>query len=166
LGVEGIEVLLEPLIGRDARIDGATQSCVWSSDPSWRRVSSRRAIRSTYGGPIFALSAIRVHICCGSLSLAKPEEAVAIPGGPGHLFGDLGQAAEGLAIPGEAFLQRHDPLESALPFTREQRAGLQTQALARLRHAAVERSADAILFPRAKNPLDRFVETAEGDWSR
>jgi hypothetical protein len=31
----------------------------------------------------------------------------------------------------------------------------------RLRRAAVERGADAILFPGAKDPSDRFVEIAE-----
>ena len=87
---------------------------------------------------------------------------MAVPVGPGHRLGDLGQAAEGLAVPSEALLQDHDPLEPALPFTHEQRAGLQTHALSRLRRAAVERSADAILFPGAKDPPDRFVETAEG----
>src|SRR5271156_2201667 len=102
------------------------------------------------------------HVCGGSLSLAKPEEAMAVPVGPGHRFGDLGQAAEGLAIPSEALFQDHDPLEPAVPFTHEQRAGPQTQALSRLRPAAVERSDDAILFPRAKDPSDRFVEIAEG----
>jgi hypothetical protein len=86
---------------------------------------------------------------------------MAVPGGPGHRFGDLGQAAEGLAIPSEALVQDHDPLEPTVPFTHEQRAGPQTQALACLRRAAVERSADAILFPRAKDPSDRFVEIAE-----
>jgi hypothetical protein len=71
-----------------------------------------------------------------------------------------GQAAEGLTIPSEALFQDHDPLEPTLPFAHEQRAGLQTQALAGLRPAALERSADA-LFPRAKNPSDRFVDIAE-----
>jgi hypothetical protein len=86
---------------------------------------------------------------------------MAVPGGSSYRLGDLGQAAEGLAIPSEALFQDHDPLEPALPFTHEQRAGLQTQALARLRRAAVERSADAILFPEPKDPSDRFVETTE-----
>ena len=43
-----------------------------------------------------------------------------VPVGPGHRFGDLRQAAEGLAVPSEALLQHHDPLEPALPFTHEQ----------------------------------------------
>ena len=136
-------------------------SYVWSSDPSWRRVSSRRAIRSIGGGPISTVSAIRAQVCCGSPSLAKAEEAVAVPVGPGHRFGDLGQAAESLAVPGEALFQDHDPLELALPFTHEQRADLQTDPFSRLRRAPIERSADAILFPRANDPSDRFVETAE-----
>ena len=102
--------------------------------------------------------AIRAHVCCGSLSLPKPEEAMTVPIRSGHRLGDLGQAAEGLAIPGDAFLEDHDLLEIALPFAHEQRAGLQTQALARLGLAAIEWSADAILFPRAKDPSDRFVQ--------
>ena len=158
LGVEGIEILFKSS-RRACRRRHA--SCVWSSDSSWRRVSSRRAIRSINGGPISARSAIRAHIGCGSLSLTKPEEAMAVPGGPGHRLGDLGQAAEGLAVPSEALLQHHDPLEPALPFTHEQSAGLQTHALPRLRRAAGERSADAILFPRPEDPSDRFVEVAE-----
>jgi hypothetical protein len=52
-------------------------------------------------------------------------------------------------------------VEPAIPFAHKQRAGLQAQALARPRRAAVERSSDAILFPRAKDPSDRFVEIAE-----
>jgi putative transposase len=86
---------------------------------------------------------------------------MAVPVGPSHCLGDLGQAAEGLAIPGEAFLQDHDSLELPFPFAHEQRAGLQTQALGRLGRAAVERSANAILFPRAKDPSDPFVEIAQ-----
>jgi len=102
-----------------------------------------------------------VFICHKSLSLPEPEEAMAIPIGPSHRFGDLGQAAEGLTVPSEALFQDHDPLEPAVPFTHEQRAGLQTHAIARPRRAAVERSADAILFSRAKDPSDRFVEITE-----
>jgi hypothetical protein len=86
---------------------------------------------------------------------------MAVPVGPGYRLRDLGQAAEGLAIPSEALFQDHDPLELAFPFSHQQSADLQVDAVARLRRAAVERSADAILLPRAKNPSDRFVEIAE-----
>ena len=44
---------------------------------------------------------------------ARPDGNVTIP-------------AEGLAVPGEALFQDHDPLEPAVPFAHEQRAGLQT----------------------------------------
>jgi hypothetical protein len=87
---------------------------------------------------------------------------MAVPAGPGHRLGDLGQAAEGLATPGEAFLQDHDPLELAFPFSHQKSADLQADAVARLRRAAVERNGDATLFPGAKDPSDRFVEIAEG----
>ena len=51
---------------------------------------------------------------------------------------------------------------SSWPFhSRTSSADLQTHALARLRRAAVERSADAVVFSRAKDPSDRFVEIAE-----
>src|SRR5271165_5513510 len=118
-------------------------------------------MRCCRAGARLAFSAVPSVTRSVDFSLPKPEEVMAVPGGPGHRLGDLGQAAEGLAIPGEAFLQDHNPLEPALPFTHEQRAGLQTHALARLRPAAVERSADAIVFPRANDPSDRFVEIAK-----
>ena len=86
---------------------------------------------------------------------------MAVPVGPGHCFGDLGQAAESLTVPSEALFQDHDPLELAVPFSQEQRAGLQTQALARLRQTAVKRSARATFFRGAKDPSDRFVDIAE-----
>jgi hypothetical protein len=121
--------------------------------PTRHSPHKRRSYFASFGDP--------AHVCFGSLSQAKPEEAMAVPGGPGHRIGDLGQAAEGLAIPSEALFQDHDPLEPALPLAHEQRAGHQTQALARLGRAAVERSADAILLPRANDPSDRLVEIAE-----
>src|SRR5271165_1876976 len=82
---------------------------------------SRRRWPRPFGGPSLTRSV--------DFSLPKPEEAMAVPVGPRHRLGDLGQAAESLAIPGEALLQDHDPLEPALPFTNEQRAGLQCDAL-------------------------------------
>src|SRR5271157_4545240 len=94
-------------------------------------------------------------------SLPKPEEAMAVPVGPRHRLGDLGQAAESLAIPGEALLQDHDPLKPALPFTNEQRAGLQCDALPSLWGAPVEADAGAIVLLGSKVPPDRFVEIAE-----
>src|SRR5271166_3853068 len=66
-----------------------------------------------------------------------------------------------MAIPGEALLQDHDPLELALPFTNEQRAGLQCDALPSLWGATVEGDAGAVLLLGAKVPPDRFVEIAE-----
>ena len=102
-----------------------------------------------------------------SLDLARPENR--------HRRGSSGmrwrcgpispcaasKAAESLAIPGEALLQDHDPLEPALPFTNEQRAGLQCDALPSLWGAPVEGDAGAIVLLGAKVPPDRFVEIAE-----
>ena len=87
---------------------------------------------------------------------------MAVPVRSRHRLGDLGQAAEGLAIPDETLLQDHDPLEPPLPFSHEQGAGLQTDALSRLRRASLERSGGIIVLLGAKNPLDRFIETAKG----
>ena len=95
------------------------------------------------------------------LSPPKPEEAMAVPVRSCHRLGDLGQAAEGLAIPDETLLQEHDPLEPPLPFSHEQRAGLQTHALSRLRRPPLERSGGVVVLLRAKNPLDRLVDPAK-----
>jgi hypothetical protein len=56
-----------------------------------------------------------------------------VPVGSGHRLGDLGQAAKGLAVPGEAVLEDHDPLELAVPLSRQQRPGLQADAVSSLR---------------------------------
>ena len=84
---------------------------------------------------------------------------MAVPGGPGHRLGDLGQAAEGPAIPSEALFQDHDPLEPSIPLSHQQRTSLQANAVSRLRRAAVEGSGKIIVLSGAKDPPDRFVET-------
>ena len=85
-----------------------------------------------------------------------------VPVGSGHRLGDLGQAAEGLAIPGEAFLEDHDPLELALPLSHQQRPGLQANAVSGLRRPPVEGSGAILFLVRTKHPLNRLVETTEG----
>ena len=91
---------------------------------------------------------------------------MAVPVGPGHRFGYLGQAAEGLTIPGEALFQDHDPLEPAVPFAHEQRASLQTQALARLGRAAIEGSAESSSPERRILRIDLSRSPKASDWSR
>src|SRR5271154_2216724 len=78
-----------------------------------------------------------------------------------HRLGDLGQAAEGLAIPGEASLEDHYPLELAIPFSYYHCAGLQADAVSRLRRAPVEGHGRTPLLVEVKHPLNRLVETAE-----
>jgi hypothetical protein len=52
---------------------------------------------------------------------------------------------------------------SSWPFhSRTSSADLQVDAVTRLRRAAVERSADPVVFSRAKDPSDRFVVIAKG----
>src|SRR5271165_5532806 len=98
-------------------------------------------MRCSRAGARLALSAVPSVTRSVEFSLPKPEEA--------------------MAVPGEALLQDHDPLEPALPFTNEQRTGLQCDALPSLRGAPVEGDAGAIVLLGAKVPPDRFVETAE-----
>src|SRR5271165_6435204 len=118
-------------------------------------------MRCSRGGAPLALSAVSCLTRSIGLSLPEPKEAMAVPVGPRHRLGDLGQAAEGLAIPGEALLEDHDPLEPTLPFTDKQRARLQSDALSRLRGAPVKGNAAAFVLLGAKDPSDRFVEIAE-----
>ena len=97
-----------------------------------------------------------------SLAPPKAEEAMTVPVRSGHRLGDLGQVAEGLAIPGEAVVQDHDPLELAIPLSHQQRAGLQAEAVSGLRRPTVEGSGALVLPIGAKHPLNRPVDTAEG----
>ena len=69
---------------------------------------------------------------------------------------------QGLAIPGEAFLEDHDPLELALPFSYQQSAAFHANAVSGLGGPTVERSGAILFLVRTKHPLDRPVETAEG----
>ena len=76
---------------------------------------------------------------------------------------DLGEAAVGLAVPGEAFLQRHDAVETAIPFANQDGAGFDPSqsrpwpALpARLSAAARPPSAEAL-----ERPTDGVGEIAE-----
>jgi hypothetical protein len=60
------------------------------------------------------------------------------------------------------FQAKHrDPLEPALPFTNEQRAGLQCDALPSLWSAPVKGDPGTIVLLAAKVPPDPFVESAE-----
>jgi hypothetical protein len=45
-----------------------------------------------------------------------------------HREGDHGQAWVGLAVPGKPISQHHDPLQVAIPLTRQQRAGPQLRS--------------------------------------
>jgi hypothetical protein len=95
------------------------------------------------------------------LSLPKTEEAMTAPVGSGHRLGDLGEAAEGLATPGEAVLEDHDPLELAIPLS-PSRAPPSCRRRLGSERPPVERNAALVLPAGPKHPLNRFVETAEG----
>jgi hypothetical protein len=85
-----------------------------------------------------------------------------VPVRSGHRLCDLGQASESLAIPGEAFLEDHDPLKLAVPLSHQQRAGLQADAVSGMRRARIEGHGAISVLVGAKHPLNRFVESAEG----
>jgi hypothetical protein len=108
------------------------------------------------------LSAFARFIRHNDLALPKAEEAMTVPVGSGHRLGDLGEAAKGLAIPGEALFEDHDPLELAIPLAHQQSACLQANAVSGLGGPTVERSGAILFLARTKHPLDRLVETAEG----
>jgi hypothetical protein len=111
-----------------------------------------------------ALAAQRLSASVCSLRLAQPEEPMAVPVGAGHRFGDLGQAAEALAVPGKAFFQDHDALELALPFAHQQRAGLQGDPFAGVGVTTIERkgiSSSLAIRLFSKEPPHRLNEIAE-----
>ena len=95
LGVEGVELLVEPVLGRDPGIDRAADPLgVWPSC---------RLLRAA----------------------AQAEEARAGPAGAGHGKGDLGQAAIGRAVPGKALVEDHDALGLAVPLPHQDGSGLE-----------------------------------------
>jgi hypothetical protein len=80
----------------------------YSDRPQRRGLLNRpRAVAKT--SPAFAAHNLSADL--RSPRLAQPEEPMAVPIRAGHSFGDLRQAAEVLAVPGEAFFQDHDALE-------------------------------------------------------
>ena len=106
--------------------------------------------------PCPALSTLPSPIRSKGLSLPKAEESMTVPVRSGHRLGDLGQAAEGLAIPGEARLENHDPFELAVPFSRQQRAGLEDDAIPGHGRPPVEGSG-GILIPATANVNRRLI---------
>ena len=98
LGIEGVELLLQPVVGRDPGVDRTAQPLALAGHD--RTPEASRAVR-------------RRHT----------EEAAAVPAGAGDGAGDLGQAAVGGAVPGEAVLERHDVADPASPLPHQDRAG-------------------------------------------
>jgi hypothetical protein len=132
---------------------------VWPWNLSSRGLCSLRDGRC---GPHPPLSAFARFIRHNDLSLPEAEEAMTVPVGSGDRFGDLGETAKGPAIPGEAFLKDHDPLELAIPLAHQQRAGLQADAVSGLRRSSIEANGGVLILIGAKDPLDQLVETTEG----
>ena len=98
LVVEGVELLLQPVLGRDPGVDGAAQAWRLHGERSVLPSRSPRSRRPKKRGP-FQLRA---------------------RDGAGHLR----EAVVGLPVPGKALLQHHHAMEHPVPFAHEQRAGL------------------------------------------
>ena len=98
LGVERVEVLLEPLVGRDAGID---------------RAANRLGRSGLHDEGV-----LRWFV-------PQAEEFRPVPAGAGDREGDLGQAGIGLAVPGKAVGQHRHPLHLPVPFAAQHGARLQ-----------------------------------------
>ena len=99
------------------------------------------------------------------LRRSQAEEAVTVPARAGHRFGDLGEAAIGLAIPGEALFQDRHPFQPAFPFTDQHCSRSQIDPLPRRGDASFKQTAFrgvGSLASRLTNDAQRcVVETAE-----
>src|SRR5208337_4002207 len=71
---------------------------------------------------------------------SQPEEPMAIPVRARHRLGDLREAAIGLAVPGETFVQDHHSFELAVPFAGKQRPGSKLGPFTGRRDPSGERS--------------------------
>src|SRR5258705_4381573 len=105
LRVQRVELLVEPMLGRDPRIDRtADRSDGWSLHG---RASVRRSI----------------------FSIPEAEEARTVPLGACDGEGDLGEAVIGLAVPGKAVSHHHHPLRLSIPFPDQNRAWIKLSSL-------------------------------------
>src|SRR5258707_3946649 len=105
LRVQRVELLVEPMLGRDPRIDRtADRSDGWSLHG---RASVRRSI----------------------FSIPEAEEARTVPLGACDGEGDLGEAVIGLAVPGKAVSHHHHSLRLSIPFPDQNRSGIKLSSL-------------------------------------
>jgi hypothetical protein len=91
---------------------------------------------------------------------------VTVPTRAGDRLGDLGKAAKGAAVPGEARVEHHHPFQLALPLADEQRSGVETNPVLSSRLALLERTAgkiDLVPLRSANRTHSRLVEIAERD---
>src|SRR5271154_276765 len=86
------------------------------------------------------------------LPLSKSKEPMAVPTRPRHGLGDLGETAIGLALPGEALIEDHHPLQLPPPFANQERADSECDPFRSLGVAPVERSASASLALALNHP--------------
>src|SRR5262249_2008806 len=101
LGIERVEVLLKPLVGRDAGVDRAA---------GW--LSQFRLVSAFMGGFF-------------RRSVSQSKELRSIPAGSGDRGCGLRQAGIGFAVPSKAVGKHGYSLHTALPFASEHGAGLQ-----------------------------------------
>src|SRR3984957_8844372 len=73
---------------------------------------------------------------------AQAEKAMPVRTCASYGLCDLGQAAKGLAVPGEALVQHHHPFQFAFPLADEQRAWIEARPVPRPRLARLERCLD------------------------
>ena len=97
LGVERVEVLIQPGIGRDPGVDRAADCLPAAAVMTW---PPERLVPQT-------------------------KEPRAVPLGTGDGEGDLGEAVIGLALPGEAVVDHHHPMGMTVPLARQDGAGFE-----------------------------------------
>ena len=156
LGVEGIEVLLESMVGRDARIDRASPGG-WRGGRSCARSSPHGTTSLSLSTPdIPACSVGRDRRGCARHrpGSGEAEESRPVPVAAGDRPRDLGEAAVGLAVPDEALLQRHDAMETAIPFANQDGAWFDPP----LRLSCPRRTSSARLRAAAGLPTRRSRE--------
>src|SRR5258708_1393013 len=98
-------------------MSGSLDEAVRSTGPRWRGAVGGQSGRSGVKATIVESRTIGLRLVA-----AEAEESGTAPSRAGDSPGHLRQALVGDAVPGEAVLQNHDPLEDAVAFAGDQRA--------------------------------------------
>lgn len=160
LSVEGVEVLFEPLVGRDPSIDRAAQTA-FGRQIFHRDASPENALLQPIAtAPTSSFVVSLLH----SRQQSLPDGARRSDDRSSSSWSSLRRFGTGFEKSGHSRRSRprgSRPARAFLPLSYQHGPGFQADAVWRLRRTPVEGNGGALLLVGGKHPLNRLVETAE-----